>query len=284
LLYWGLKRYTESISRRNKELRKLNTELNNEIKIRNEIEQELVKRETELKDSNIELKRSNQDLEQFAYIASHDLKEPLRTIGSMTELLELKLKDEMDESLAQYMGMIKQGVARMQSLISSLLTFAGVGSDNLNLTELDLNIIVEQNISALKLKIEESNAKIIVDPLPKIIGDVTQFGMLFHNLISNGIKFNKSECPMVKITQVRKKNRNFWWIAIEDNGIGINPEFRSKIFEIFKRLNTKDEFEGTGIGLALTKKIITSHGGTIEVDESSLGGTKFIISVHKRLK
>lgn len=223
-----------------------------------------------------DLERSNKELEHFAYIASHDLQEPLRMVSSYTQLLEKRYKDKLDNDAKEFISFAVDGAMRMQQLITDLLTFSRVATKGKQFSPTDCNIIVEHALTNLRIAIFEKNAKITVDKLPIVNADDTQLLQLFQNLISNAIKFQENE-PIIHISSYQQNNE--WVFCIKDNGIGIAPEFQEKIFLIFNRLHTRSEHPGTGVGLALCKKIVEKHGGRIWV-ESELGkGAKFCFTL-----
>ncbi|MFI1583682.1 CHASE3 domain-containing protein [Embleya sp. NPDC020630] len=211
------------------------------------------------------LERSNAELEQFAYVASHDLQEPLRKVSSFTQLLQRRYAGQLDERADKYIGFAVDGANRMQVLINDLLEFSRVGRVHNAHSEADLDEILQQALSALSVGIEETGATITHDPLPTLIADPTQIGMLWQNLISNAVKFHRpGEQPRIHVTATPEGES--WRFTVTDNGIGIDPEYADKIFVIFQRLHTKDAYPGSGIGLAMCKKIVEFHGGTIAVD------------------
>jgi len=220
-----------------------------------------------------DLQRSNQDLEQFAYVASHDLQEPLRMVGSYVQLLSRRYKGKLDADADEFIGFAIEGATRMQQLINDLLTFSRAGRQDEPLTVVDCNdvlVTVQQNLTRA---IEESGATLAIGKLPKVMGNTTQLVQVFQNLLGNALKFRGSAAPTIEISA--KKQGHEWEFSVHDNGIGIDPQFFSKIFIIFQRLHAKKEYPGTGIGLALSKKIIEHHGGRIWI-ESALGqGTTF---------
>jgi PAS domain S-box-containing protein len=233
--------------------------------------------EQQLKALNAELARSNQELEQFAYVASHDLREPLRKIKSYTDLLVKRYQGQLDEKADKYIAYISDGAVRMQALISDLLTYSRVGRGEVLKELTDLNVVLNQTLSDLSRAIQESHATITADVLPTLNANPRQIGQLFQNLIANAMKFRGEKQPCIQIKS--RLNSNFWTISVQDNGIGIQPEHVDRIFVIFQRLHTKDEYEGTGIGLAICKKIVERHGGEIWV-ESELGqGTTFLFTL-----
>lgn len=279
-LFMALRKYTQTVRRRNQKLEELNLQLSDEVKQRTQIAKELRQSEDNLKTTNTELMRSNKQLEEFAYIASHDLKEPLRTIGTFTELTKRKL-DSDDEKLNEYMDIVKSAVGRMHNLVESILTFSSVDKGSLKLAKIDLKNIVERNLLDLQEMITSKKTEIEVSALPQLWADKSQLSMLFQNLISNGIKFNTSATPFLKIYTKNEADPKYVHIVVEDNGIGINKEFQTRIFELFKRLHSSSEFEGTGIGLAVCKQIVELHEGKLEIDSEVGKGTKFVISLPK---
>ncbi|MGP8022850.1 MAG: sensor histidine kinase, partial [Methanobacterium sp.] len=231
----------------------------------------------ELKSTMIELKRSNQELKQFAYVASHDLQEPLRMVSSFTQLLERKYKNELDEEALEYINYAVDGAKRMQLLINDLLAYSRVNTKGGKLEDVDLEKVLDEVLFNLEILIEENQAVITRDPLPKICADHRQIVQLFQNLITNGLKYRSDETPQI-IISAQKENK-YWLFSIADNGIGMDPQYRERIFQIFSRLHTHDEYEGTGIGLAIAKRIIVRHGGRIWV-ESELGeGSIFYFTI-----
>lgn len=247
-------------------------------------EKQLTENAQKLGEYNEELKRSNQDLEQFAYIASHDLNEPLRMIGNFSGLLSKRYKQHLDEDANQYINFIDDGVSRMSKLINSLLTYSRVGRKEMTYQDINLNDVLKVKLLDLSQLIKERKVIVEKDDLPDIFGEKEQIGMVFYNLINNGIKFNKKDQPKIIIKHHHQSQENHWKFSITDNGIGINLEYRQRIFEIFKRLHNKREFAGTGIGLSVCQKIIFRHSGQIWI-ESTLGeGTTFYFTISKLLK
>jgi light-regulated signal transduction histidine kinase (bacteriophytochrome) len=229
--------------------------------------------QTMLDEQAVELRRSNAELEQFAYVASHDLQEPLRKVASFCQLLQRRYAEQLDERANQYIAFAVDGATRMQTLINDLLSFSRVGRLHTENTVVDLDDVVKTVLSGLGLAIEEAEAQIICDPLPVVAGDRTQLEMLFHNLLGNAVKFRAPDRPpVVRVETVRDGDR--WRFAVSDNGIGIDPEYAPKVFTIFQRLHTRDAYPGNGIGLALCKKIVEFHGGTITVDPEPAVGAR----------
>ena len=238
------------------------------------------KAEQDLLSSLVNLKRTNIELERFAYVASHDLQEPLRMIVSFIQLLEKRYKDKLDEDADDFIAYIVDGAKRMQTLINDLLLFSRIGRSDIQFKLIDINAVIDSVINNLKKSIEETNATITHDPLPTIVANEGEFTQLLQNLISNSLKFHKEEePPVVHISAKLQKNQ--WTFSVRDDGIGINSQYFDRIFIIFQRLHKKDEFGGTGIGLAICKKIIERHSGKIWV-ESELGkGSTFYFSIPK---
>lgn len=228
-----------------------------------------------------DLARSNADLEQFAYMTSHDLREPLRMIASYVELLTLRYKDRLDDSAQTYVKYIVDAVTRMDRLISDILSYSRVGRGEFEIKNVELSEPLEAALKALEVKIKESKATIQIDPLPRVRANPLLIAQVFQNLIDNAIKFRKPDrLPQIHISC--QHTDFFWEISVADNGIGIDPLYSQKLFELFElfqRLNAPKAVSGSGIGLALCKKIVERHGGQIKM-ESKLGhGTVFTFSI-----
>ncbi|MFJ9883893.1 ATP-binding protein [[Kitasatospora] papulosa] len=225
-----------------------------------------------------DLQRSNAELEQFAYVASHDLQEPLRKVSSFTQLLQRRYGSQLDERADQYIDFAVDGANRMQTLISDLLNFSRVGRVHNAHQSTDLDKTLKQTMSALSVAIEETGAAITHDPLPTLVADPSQMVMLWQNLIGNAVKFRRpGETPRIHITAAPEGE--LWRFTVTDNGIGILPEYAEKIFVIFQRLHTKDTYSGSGIGLAMCKKIVEFHGGTITIDPDHTNGTRMTFTL-----
>ncbi|MDT8406837.1 MAG: protoglobin domain-containing protein, partial [Methylococcales bacterium] len=223
-----------------------------------------------------ELARSNRELELFAYVASHDLQEPLRMVASFTQLLARRYKGKLDADADEFIHFAVDGATRMQTLINDLLAYSRVGTRGKPFEQVALNAILQKAKDNLKIALDESHAEIVSDDLPEIFGDSVQLLQLFQNLISNAVKFRGSESPKVTITV--QQHLGVWHLRFQDNGIGIAPEFFERIFVIFQRLHTKEDYPGTGIGLAIAKKIVERHGGDIRVESAPGAGAAFIVS------
>ncbi len=221
-----------------------------------------------------ELQRSNRELEQFAYVASHDLQEPLRKVASFCQMLEARYASQLDERARQYIAYAVDGAKRMQGLINDLLAFSRVGQPGADFRPVDLNEVTGQAVSELEAAVEDSDATISVDRLPVVTGDRTLLIQLFQNLLGNAIKFRRVDVPpVIKVTAQRKND--MWEFTCQDNGIGIEPAYRERVFVIFQRLHPRDAYPGTGIGLSLCRKIVDFHGGKIWIDDgpADLTGT-----------
>ncbi|MFF4243128.1 CHASE3 domain-containing protein [Streptomyces sp. NPDC001822] len=230
-------------------------------------------RETLLAEQTAELRRSNSELEQFAYVASHDLQEPLRKVASFCQLLEKRYSAELDDRARQYIDFAVDGAKRMQVLINDLLTFSRVGRVQQTWKPVDLGSSLDRAMSNLTLAIDESGATVVrEDPLPELLGDSTSLTMVWQNLIGNAVKFRRPDVPC-RITVGCVREDENWHLTVADNGIGIAPEFADKVFIIFQRLHGRDEYEGTGIGLSLCRKIVEFHGGRIWLDPAPSEGT-----------
>lgn len=235
-----------------------------------------------LEESLKELKQSNQDLEEFAYAASHDLQEPLRMIRNFSQLIERKLASQFDDDTRTYMSFIQDSVLRLSDLIKGLLAFSRVGRKEVQLFPTNIQNLIQDKLQDFRQLIEEKNAQIEFSSLPETLTcEPQQLGLLFTNLIHNGLKFNESEKPIIKISAVEEKNH--WRFEIADNGIGIQQNYQKQVFEIFRRLHLRDKYEGTGIGLALCRKIAERHGGEIWMSSEPGQGTSMFFRVSKSL-
>ena len=226
-----------------------------------------------------ELARSNADLEQFAYVASHDLQEPLRKVASFCQVLERRYKGQLDERADQYIHFIVDGAKRMQLLINDLLAFSRVGRKSGEHETLDAGELVEQARATLSTTLEEAGAVVEVGALPVVRGERTLLAAVFQNLIGNGVKFRGDDPPRIRIEAHDAGEAWEFWCT--DNGIGIEAEFSERIFVIFQRLHAREAYDGTGIGLALCRKIIEYHGGRIWLDTDHRGGTRFRFTLPK---
>ena len=233
--------------------------------------------EREIEERNVELRRSNAELEQFASVASHDLQEPLRIVNGYVRLLARRYRDRIDEEADEFIGYILHGVQRMQNLIEDLLRYARVGTRGEEPEPTDAEDVLATALGNLQASIEETGATVTHDPLPTVHADGSQLTQLFQNLIGNAIKFSGDRKPAVHVGVDRHNGE--WEFLVQDNGIGIESEYREQIFQIFQRLHGRDEYPGTGIGLAICKKIVERHGGRIWVESEAGSGAEFRFTI-----
>jgi Bacteriophytochrome (light-regulated signal transduction histidine kinase) len=233
--------------------------------------------EQELQETLKQLKRSNAELEQFAYVASHDLQEPLRMITSFLQLLQRRYEHQLDSDANEFIQFAVDGAARMQELVNDLLTYSRIGRKTGKFEDVNTEDILKQITFDSRVLIEEKNADISYGNLPMVWADYTQLVQVFQNLISNSIKYNEQEHPTIHISAEKKVND--WVFKVEDNGIGIDSKHGDRVFKIFQRLHGRDEYEGTGIGLAIVKRIIEQHGGMIWYDSKPGEGSIFYFSI-----
>ncbi|MBD3884076.1 GAF domain-containing protein [Phormidium tenue FACHB-886] len=226
-----------------------------------------------------ELARSNTELQQFAYIASHDLQEPLRMVTSYLQLLERRYKGKLDADADDFINFAVDGAIRMKTLITDLLLYSRVGTHGKAFEHIDSRLAVERALANLTLAIEESGATVLYDALPEVTADLSQLTQLFQNLISNAIKFRGEAPPIIQIAA--QTHDQSWLFSVQDNGIGIEPQYAERIFVIFQRLHNRSEYPGTGIGLALCKKIVERHGGKIWIQSDPPQGTTFYFTLPK---
>lgn len=262
LLNASRNRYEEAQRERQRELEELNRTLEKQVEAR-----------------TAKLTEINTELKHFAYIASHDLQEPLRTITSFIQLLAKRYQGKLDKDADDFIGFVTDGAKRMQNLINDLLAYSRVSSKAKPFTQVDSNRIMECTLANLRQVISESGVTITVDHLPTITGDETQILQLFQNLLANAIKFRSAQQPTVQVTC--QELQDAWEYRFTDNGIGIDPKFHERIFEVFQRLHNREQYAGTGIGLAVCKKIVERHGGTIRVESEPDKGSSFIFRISK---
>lgn len=258
------------VEERTVELRVKNEDLENEIFERKQAEK-LVQH------SNEELRRSNQDLEQFAYVASHDLQEPLRMISSYTQLLERRYKDKLDQDANDFIHFAVDGASRMQNLINDLLEYSRISTRGKLPEKVDSHAVLGQAIANLQSQIAKTGAMVTNDDMPEIEADESQLMRVFQNLIGNAIKFHGDNTPHVHVS-VQEKGKE-WVFAVRDNGIGIDEKYRERAFTIFQRLQGKTDYPGTGIGLAICKRVVSRHGGRIWFESKPGEGTTFYFTL-----
>lgn len=268
--------------RANRQKRAINKVLETKVKQRTAelelVNNKLVSSNAELEHVNNRLLESNEELERFTYIASHDLKEPLRNITSFINLIERKLGKRADAELEEYMEYVTRNTRQMYSLIEDVLDFSRIVALEIRGTKcIELNVLMIDVEAAVSRLLNEKNGEIkIAEPLPSIRGHKTHIFMLFKNLIENGIKYNEADRPLIEISH--REEEQFYRFFVKDNGIGIDPKYYDQIFEMFKRMNTRDKYEGTGIGLATCKKIVSKYGGRIGLESEEGRGTTFFFT------
>jgi light-regulated signal transduction histidine kinase (bacteriophytochrome) len=248
----------------------VNQQLGKEIEERKRAEEELACRAEELA-------RSNAELQQFAYVASHDLQEPLRMVASFTQLLGQRYKGKLGADADEFIGYAVDGAHRMQVLVNDLLAFSRVGTRDKEFTAADCEKVLQTVLANLQKTLEESSGQVTHDPLPTVRGDETQLLQVLQNLVGNALKFHGAEPPRVHVSAQQIKGE--WRFSVRDNGIGIDLQHAERIFLLFQRLHTRAEFPGTGMGLAITKKIVERHGGRIWVESEPGKGSTFYFSL-----
>jgi signal transduction histidine kinase len=259
-----------ALHRMQRQLEEKNQALEREIGERERAEQVLAERSRELA-------RSNAELERMAYIASHDLQEPLRMVASYVQLLERRYMGQLDADAHEFIGFAVDGARRMQALIDDLLTISRVDTKARPLEEVELADALATAMRSLRITIEESHAEVQTEALPRVRGDVAQLIQVFQNLLSNAVKFCQASPP--RVTIAAQRDGAMWRVSVRDNGIGVPAEYRQRIFGMFQRLHGRREYAGTGIGLAICQKIVERHGGTIQVEDADGGGSVFVFTV-----
>jgi len=248
-------------------------------KLRTELDEHL-RTGRKLAETMAELERSNRELEQYAYVASHDLQEPLRKITSFISLLEKRYKDSFDEEGVKYLHYVVDGAKRMQTLINDLLAYSRLGTQGKPFLRTDCNEVLDRVLADLDKPIKNRGADITHDALPTLMADELQLGQVFQNLVANAVKFCRDPRPRIHISA--KRGAEGWLFSVSDNGIGIKEEFFDRIFVMFQRLHTRAEYPGTGIGLAVCKKIIERHGGRIWAESEAGKGSTFYFTIPDR--
>lgn len=240
--------------------------------------QRLRENKRQLEDALAKVRQSNRDLEQFAQVAGHDLKAPLRNIDGFSDLLVDQYADTLDEKGLQYLGFIRESVGQMQELLDDLLVYARAGTTELEFEPVDLDAVLVSVVLTLQPAIEESGAEIDMRPLPTVLADRTQMGQLLSNLLGNALKYRGEDAPRIRVWAVRSDD-SFWRLAVQDNGIGVDPAYSDAIFETFRRLHGSDEYPGTGVGLAICRRITRRHGGRIWLASEPGGGSRFHLTL-----
>jgi two-component system, chemotaxis family, sensor kinase Cph1 len=270
-MYWVDATIIPTLSNQGKPIRYVS--IRTEITKRKLVEEALAGQALELSRRDEELVRSNAELEQFAYVASHDLQEPLRMVANYTQLLAERYHGKLDEQADKYIAYSVDGTVRMQSLIQDLLKLSRIGKAEFETQTIDCRTIVEQAVKNLQSAVEVSGAVVNWNGLPVITVNPSQFTQVFQNLIANAIKFHGAETPVIRIDAAKRDHE--WLFAVSDNGIGIPAENREDIFVIFRRLHTRMEYAGNGIGLSICKKIIERHGGNLWIEAQTMPGSCF---------
>jgi light-regulated signal transduction histidine kinase (bacteriophytochrome) len=247
---------------------------------REQLEEQVERRTQELSATAQDLARSNTELEQFAYVASHDLQEPLRMVSSYLQLLQRKYQGQLDASADKYIAYAVDGAARMQRMINDLLAYSRVMTRGKAPEPTDCERAWADALANLERRIHESAAVVTHDPLPTVRADASQLIQVFQNLVGNAIKYHGPETPRVHASAQRQPGQ--WVFSVRDNGIGIEPQYFERIFVIFQRLHGKEEYSGTGIGLAVCKKIVERHGGKIWVESQYGTGSTFYFTIPDR--
>ena len=230
-----------------------------------------------LERAQAQLEESNERLEQFAYAASHDMREPLRMVSSYLQLIEKRHADDLDEEGEEFLEFAVNGANRMQEMIDALLDYSRVDTQGDPFEPVDLNAVLADIQKDLEVRIERSDAEIEIEELPRVEGDAAQLRQLFQNLLSNAIEYSGDEPPRIEVTA--EGDGAEWIVSVSDEGIGIDPEDQERIFEVFQRLHSHEEHAGTGIGLALCERIVERHGGEIWVDSEPGEGTTFSVTL-----
>jgi PAS domain S-box-containing protein len=277
------KRADEEIQRLNNEMESRNKELEAQTvelqKARDGLEVRVNERTDELASTNQVLEQSNIELQQFAYVASHDLQSPLRSISGFVQLLKMDYEEQLDDQARDYIRRTVQSIAQMQTLIRDLLSYSRVDARSRPFVPVPLGDVFHGSVSLLESSIRDAGGQVTCDELPVVLGDSSQLAQLMQNLISNGLTYHGTEPPHVHVSAEPGITKNEWIVSVQDNGIGIDPKYFGRIFEIFKRLHDQKEYPGTGIGLAVCRRVVERHGGAIWVESETGHGSNFRFSI-----
>lgn len=234
----------------------------------------------ELDVRNAHLERSNRDLEQFAYVASHDLSEPLRAVAGMVGLLSRRYSGQLGDDADEFIDFAVDGCERMRRMISDLLTYSRAGRSELSISDVDLGTVLDDAVAVLGIRGEVPEAEVVHAGLPTVRGDRTQLDRVVQNLVSNAVKFRRAGQPVrIQVSACRLDGGDGWRIEVADDGIGIEEQYRERIFRMFQRLHTSDQHPGTGIGLSISERIVDQHGGRMGVEGNDRGGSTFWFSL-----
>jgi light-regulated signal transduction histidine kinase (bacteriophytochrome) len=246
---------------------------------RDEMEYRVITRTEELARVNETLESSNIELQQFAYVASHDLQSPLRSISGFVQLLKMDYEEKLDDRGRDYIRRTVQSIAQMETLINDLLSYSRVESRSRPFVAVALGDVFHGSVSLLESSIRDAGGQVTCEELPVVLGDSSQLEQLMQNLIGNGLKYHGTEPPHVHVSAEPGVRKNEWIVSVRDNGIGIDAKYFGRIFEIFKRLHDQKEYPGTGIGLAVCRRVVERHGGTIWVESEPGHGSNFRFSI-----
>ena len=273
----GSRRIFTGIVRDVTERKRFEAELHQHIQGLKEAQQLTERQGEHMREQAEELAAQNKELEQFAYVTSHDLQEPLRMIRSYTQLLTKRYKGRLDGEADEFISFVEGAVDRMQQLITDLLSYSSVGRKGKEFGSVDCETCVARSLANLSIALEETGATVERSALPQIFGDSTQLTQLFQNLIGNALKYRAQVTPRIEVRAERQGRE--WLLAVSDNGVGIAPEHNERIFGMFQRLHGREEYPGTGIGLAICKKIVDQHGGRIWLESQPGQGSKFFFTL-----
>lgn len=271
-----------SIGKRNMQrlVKERTQELMNANHTMNDLNDQLERRIREIEEKNVLLARSNADLEQFAYVASHDLQEPLRQISSFSQLLARRYSGKLDADADEFIRFMVDGTRRMQELINDILTYSRLHKSREQFAAVDCGALFRDVLQGMRSILENSEAQVVLKNLPVILGDRTQLAQLFRNLVSNAVKFRGSEPPCIQVCA--NKQEDHWLFSVADNGIGIASEYFQRIFVVFQRLHATADYPGTGIGLAICKRVVENHGGRIWLESEPGKGSTFFFTLYEK--